>query len=189
MRYIIALLIVMITTNAFAAQEAGSINLPNYWKLIKYNKDNSSEFSHCSIMNDWVPSTEYNKKRMRASVLHFALKVYKGKSMELLLGGSGWELNPATKYTIKTITSDGQSWVFDRVTAIDQSILSAIFTPQDGKWYSSMMSSDSVEFLINGQSIGQFTLGGSRIAFSELLNCWSSSLDTQKFDPSFGGNK
>ena len=93
------------------------------------------------------------------------------------------------KYTIKTITSDGQSWVFDRVTAIDQSILSAIFTPQDGKWYSSMMRSDSVEFLINGQSIGQFTLEGSRIAFSELLNCWSSSLDTQKFDPSFGGNK
>lgn len=189
MKYILVLLFTLISTAAYAAHQVGSVKLPNGWLLEKYNKDGGNDFSHCSIINAWKASSDYNRRKMRGDMLHFALKVFESKSMEFLLGGPEWKLKVGQEYKVTMRTSDGKVYTFTKVFAVDPEILSTTFTPPDSQWYSSMMGSESVELLVNDQSLGEFTLDGSRIAFSELLNCWSSNLDAQKFDPSFGGGK
>lgn len=178
----------LFTTAAFAAHVVGSLNMKNGWTLEKYAKDGDNTFSHCAIENAWKASSDYNRRKLRGNILYFALKVYESKHMELILGSGGWKLKKDTPYKLTMLFDGGASFTFPNMTATDdETIMSTLFTPSDSDWYSAMMGSNSVELSINGQSIGEFTLDGSRIAMSELLNCWSVSLDNNKFDPSFGG--
>lgn len=187
MKWLIVVVALLVASPVWAQQFSNPVwnkSVNNYWSVAAYER--SGKFTNCSIFTYYRPTTEQDRKLLRAKEMAFILKQANDNGIGILVGSDDWTLTKDKVYAVKIDFDDGTAW-FDLKLIGYKSFMEGWYTEDAARdFMKAMIFRSKLTVAIDNQSLGVFPLQGSAEAVNALYKCVEDRRNTASKSDTFG---